>query len=183
MARHSAEFAAIATGLLFAGSIVAQVPLTLISVRNPQLFIATTLVIWGAVAACTAAIKSAKQFYTMRFLLGCAEAGAFPSKPNPLFLGIAISLRVNHQGPRKFCTLRADKDDTNSPGVLSRHMVLPHFIWVHVQRRADGDMGLQSLCYCNQPGNACSTTHLYVHGSTTQGDACPWCTGIHNLCA
>lgn len=36
------------------------------------------VVTWGLVAACFAALSSPTEFYTLRFLLGVAEAGAFP---------------------------------------------------------------------------------------------------------
>ncbi len=35
---------------------------------------------WGVVAACFCLTRSVAQFYTLRFLLGMAEAGAFPGR-------------------------------------------------------------------------------------------------------
>ncbi len=41
------------------------------------------MVFWGIVLACTAPIKTKTQFFIMRVLLGCAEAGTFPGTPQP----------------------------------------------------------------------------------------------------
>ena len=43
------------------------------------LFLGASLVAWGAVAACFATLRSAAQFYALRFTLGLVEAAAYPS--------------------------------------------------------------------------------------------------------
>jgi len=41
-------------------------------------WIARILITWGIIAACTAFIVGPVSFYSVRFLLGIAEAGFFP---------------------------------------------------------------------------------------------------------
>jgi MFS transporter, ACS family, tartrate transporter len=42
------------------------------------MWLAIIVTIWGMTAACMAAITDAASFYTVRLLLGFAEAGSFP---------------------------------------------------------------------------------------------------------
>jgi MFS transporter, ACS family, tartrate transporter len=69
----------IGAGLFFLGYFLFEVPSNLIMRRvGARLWIARIMVIWGVVSASMVFVDSARSFYTMRFLLGVAEAGFFP---------------------------------------------------------------------------------------------------------
>ncbi len=63
----------------FVGYFLLEIPGTLICERwSARKWIFRIMVTWGIIAACTALVKTPKQFYLLRFLLGLAEAGFFP---------------------------------------------------------------------------------------------------------
>ena len=67
------------SGIFFIGYFLLQIPSTLLtelwSARN---FISLSLIVWGALAALTGVIDTAREFYWVRFFLGIAQAGFFP---------------------------------------------------------------------------------------------------------
>jgi len=66
-------------GLFFVGYSLFQVPANLILERvGARRWIFCILLVWGAVAASTAAVQGPTSFYVVRVLLGIAEAGFFP---------------------------------------------------------------------------------------------------------
>jgi MFS transporter, ACS family, tartrate transporter len=66
-------------GIFFIGYFLLQVPMTmLVETWSARTFIGLSLIVWGALATTTGFISNAQQFYTIRFLLGVAEAGFFP---------------------------------------------------------------------------------------------------------
>jgi ACS family tartrate transporter-like MFS transporter len=66
-------------GIFFLGYFVAEFPSNLILERvGARMWIARIMLTWGIFAACMALITGPLSFYTMRFLLGVAEAGFFP---------------------------------------------------------------------------------------------------------
>src|SRR4051794_29727115 len=66
-------------GLFFIGYFLLEVPSNLILQRvGARIWIARIMVIWGIVSAGMMFMHSVTMFYTMRFLLGAAEAGFFP---------------------------------------------------------------------------------------------------------
>jgi D-galactonate transporter len=66
-------------GIFFLGYFFFQVPSNLILDKvGARVWICRLLVSWGLVSGCTAFVHNPWQFYTMRFLLGVAEAGFFP---------------------------------------------------------------------------------------------------------
>jgi len=66
-------------GLFFIGYFLFEVPSNLILYRiGVRVWIARVMVTWGIVSACSAFVTGAHSFYTLRFLLGVAEAGFFP---------------------------------------------------------------------------------------------------------
>jgi MFS transporter, ACS family, tartrate transporter len=66
-------------GIFALGYIILEIPGTLIIERwSARRWIARIMVSWGLVTIGMAFIRTAHQFYTMRFLLGLAEAGFFP---------------------------------------------------------------------------------------------------------
>ena len=74
----------ITAGLLFAGYASMQIPSTMLCAHfGARRWLSGLMVFWGIVLACTAPIKTKTQFFIMRVLLGCAEAGTFPGTARP----------------------------------------------------------------------------------------------------
>ncbi|CAD6518975.1 Putative tartrate transporter [Paraburkholderia hiiakae] len=66
-------------GLFFIGYFLFEVPSNLILHRvGARIWIARVMVTWGIVSAASAFVTGPTSFYTLRFLLGVAEAGFFP---------------------------------------------------------------------------------------------------------
>ena len=56
-----------------------QVPSNIVLIRlGPRVWLPIIIVAWGVVATLFAGLKSATDFYVLRFLLGVAESGSFP---------------------------------------------------------------------------------------------------------
>jgi MFS transporter, ACS family, tartrate transporter len=66
-------------GIFFLGYALFEVPSNLILARlGARIWIARIAITWGLLACAMAWVRTPTQFYTMRFLLGVAEAGFFP---------------------------------------------------------------------------------------------------------
>ena len=66
-------------GLFFVAYALFGVPSNMALDRvGPRRWIATLMVVWGALSTCMFMVDSATGFYVLRFLLGVAEAGFFP---------------------------------------------------------------------------------------------------------
>jgi len=66
-------------GIFFLGYFIFEVPSNvLLSKVGARRWIARILVTWGIISACTAFVTGPVSFYSVRFLLGIAEAGFFP---------------------------------------------------------------------------------------------------------
>ncbi len=66
-------------GIFFLGYFIFEVPSNiLLSKVGARVWIAQILITWGIISACTAFIAGPLSFYSVRFLLGIAEAGFFP---------------------------------------------------------------------------------------------------------
>lgn len=78
--KFSATVYGLGGGLFFLGYALFEVPSSLMLARfsAPQ-WIARIMITWGLLAAGMLFVHSPVQFYIMRFLLGVAEAGFFPS--------------------------------------------------------------------------------------------------------
>lgn len=82
-------------GVFFIGYFILEIPGTLIVEKwSARKWICRIMVSWGLVAALTAFVKTPLQFYSVRFLLGLAEAGFFP--------GVIVYL--THWFPAQPCT-------------------------------------------------------------------------------
>jgi ACS family tartrate transporter-like MFS transporter len=83
------------SGVLFLGYLLFQVPanaiLTGMGARRWIFFI---LMVWGLISASTAFVRTASEFYVLRFLLGIAEAGFFPGMMYYLTLWFPQSYRA-----------------------------------------------------------------------------------------
>ena len=67
------------SGLFFAGYSLSMIPSQMIGLRiGVARWLGIQVMVWGVVAACFSTTSSVSHFYTLRFLLGMAEAGAFP---------------------------------------------------------------------------------------------------------
>jgi ACS family tartrate transporter-like MFS transporter len=78
--KFSATIYGLGGGLFFLGYALFEVPSSLMLVRfsAPQ-WIARIMITWGLLAAGMMLVRTPLQFYVLRFLLGVAEAGFFPS--------------------------------------------------------------------------------------------------------
>ena len=66
-------------GIFYIGYFLLEVPSNLIMERvGASRWIARIMISWGAISAATMYVHTPMQFYSMRFLLGLAEAGFFP---------------------------------------------------------------------------------------------------------
>jgi len=66
-------------GLFFIGYILLEIPSNLILARiGARIWLARIMITWGIVTALIATISSTAAFDSLRFLLGCAEAGFMP---------------------------------------------------------------------------------------------------------
>src|SRR5262245_2470624 len=66
-------------GLFFIGYFLLEIPGTLLVEKwSARKWICRIMITWGIMAALTAFVRTPFQFYTVRFLLGLAEAGFFP---------------------------------------------------------------------------------------------------------
>jgi MFS transporter, ACS family, tartrate transporter len=66
-------------GLFFWGYFLLEIPGTLMVEKwSARRLICRIMITWGLAAALTAVVKTPVQFYSVRFLLGLAEAGFFP---------------------------------------------------------------------------------------------------------
>ncbi len=73
--------AAFATGagIFFIGYFFFEVPSNVLLKKfGARMWIARIMISWGVISACMIFVRGAWSFYTMRFLLGIAEAGFFP---------------------------------------------------------------------------------------------------------
>ncbi|HUN39844.1 MAG TPA: MFS transporter [Acetobacteraceae bacterium] len=66
-------------GIFFIGYFIFEVPSNMMLAKvGARLWIARILITWGIISGCTALISGPVSFYSVRFLLGLAEAGFFP---------------------------------------------------------------------------------------------------------
>jgi ACS family tartrate transporter-like MFS transporter len=66
-------------GIFFLGYFLLEIPgAILVETWSARKWIARIMITWGLIAAGTGLVTNANQFYTLRFLLGLAEAGFFP---------------------------------------------------------------------------------------------------------
>lgn len=76
----SAEAFGFAGGIFFIGYFLFEVPSNVaLQKYGSRIWISRILLTWGAVAVLTGFVQEAWQLYTLRFLLGVAEAGFFPA--------------------------------------------------------------------------------------------------------
>lgn len=66
-------------GIFFIGYFLLEVPSNIIMHKvGARVWIARIMITWGIISAMTLFVRTPVQFYTVRFLLGAAEAGFFP---------------------------------------------------------------------------------------------------------
>jgi ACS family tartrate transporter-like MFS transporter len=66
-------------GVFFLGYFLLEIPgAILVETWSARKWIARIMITWGLIAAGTGLVTNTQQFYTLRFLLGLAEAGFFP---------------------------------------------------------------------------------------------------------
>jgi ACS family tartrate transporter-like MFS transporter len=78
LAISSAQYGLL-SGIFFLAYALFEIPSNLLLHRiGARVWVARILITWGAVAALTGFVSTVHQLYSMRFLLGLAEAGYFP---------------------------------------------------------------------------------------------------------
>jgi D-galactonate transporter len=66
-------------GIFFIGYFFFEVPCNIALQKiGAKYWLGPIMIVWGLVSACTMLVKSANQFYGVRFLLGLVESGFFP---------------------------------------------------------------------------------------------------------
>jgi MFS transporter, ACS family, tartrate transporter len=79
MAAFNNKVVGFGAGVFFIGYFILEIPGTLLVEKwSARKWICRIMVTWGILAGATAFVKTPFQFYTVRFLLGLAEAGFFP---------------------------------------------------------------------------------------------------------
>ncbi len=74
------EMFGLGAGIFFIGYFMLEIPGAVIAERwSARKWLARIMVTWGMVAGLTAFIQTPAQFYSIRFVLGLAEAGFFPT--------------------------------------------------------------------------------------------------------
>ena len=74
------EMFGLGAGIFFIGYFILEIPGAIIAERwSARKWLARIMITWGIVAACTAFIRTPAEFYSIRFVLGLAEAGFFPT--------------------------------------------------------------------------------------------------------
>ena len=82
-------------GIFFIGYFIFEVPSNLIMERvGARMWIARIMVTWGLISAGMMFVKTPLSFYTMRFLLGIAEAGFYPGVLLYLTYWVPVSVRA-----------------------------------------------------------------------------------------
>ncbi len=68
-----------AAGIFFIGYFLFEVPCNLALERiGARRWLGPIMIVWGCVSACTMFVRTAHEFYTVRFILGIVESGFFP---------------------------------------------------------------------------------------------------------
>jgi MFS transporter, ACS family, tartrate transporter len=66
-------------GIFFLGYFLFELPSNLVLDKvGARIWIARVMITWGLISGCMAFVQGSVSFYTLRFLLGAAEAGFFP---------------------------------------------------------------------------------------------------------
>jgi sugar phosphate permease len=69
----------VGAGIFFIGYFFFEVPCNMILQKiGAKYWLGPIMIVWGVVSACTMFVKSAAEFYTVRFVLGIVESGFFP---------------------------------------------------------------------------------------------------------
>ena len=75
----SDEVYGLGAGIFFIGYFLLEIPGTvMVEIWSARGWVARIMITWGLLAAATAFVHTPGQFYSVRFLLGAAEAGFFP---------------------------------------------------------------------------------------------------------
>src|SRR5215831_394775 len=113
-------------GIFFLGYFVFEIPSNLLLHRiGARIWIARILLSWGIVATATGFVQTVHQLYTLRFLLGLAEAGYFPGMV--LYLTYWFPRR---EQARALALLLIATPITNILGAPASGFILDHTHWL-----------------------------------------------------
>ena len=115
-------------GIFFFGYFIFEIPSNLLLHKiGARIWIARILITWGIVATLTGFVQTVHQLYTVRFLLGFAEAGYFPGMT--LYLTYWFPQR---EQARALALLIAASPVTNILGAPISGFILDHVHWLGV---------------------------------------------------
>jgi len=101
----------LAAGIFFLSYTLFEIPSNVMLARiGARLWIARIMISWGVVSSAMMFVRTAPAFYTLRFLLGAAEAGFFP--------GIIFYLTLWFPGPERARTVAAFMTAVLMAGVI-----------------------------------------------------------------
>lgn len=104
--RFSDTVYGLGAGIFFVGYFLFEVPSNLILARvGARRWIARIMITWAVISSATAFVRTPLEFYSLRFLLGLAEAGFFPGMI--LYLGNWFPARERASAVSKFMTATA----------------------------------------------------------------------------
>ena len=87
-------------GIFFLGSSLFDVPSNLLLQRfGPRRWMARIMISWGIIATCMMLVRTPLSFYSMRLLLGIAEAGFFPGMIFYLTYWVPVAGAGARRGP------------------------------------------------------------------------------------
>jgi ACS family tartrate transporter-like MFS transporter len=93
--QFSATVYGLGAGLFFIGYALCEVPSNLLLLRfGAKRWLARIMFTWGLLAAAMVFVRTPLEFYTLRFLLGMAEAGFFPGVIYYLTLWFPVRMRA-----------------------------------------------------------------------------------------
>ncbi|WP_406139967.1 MFS transporter [Streptomyces sp. NBC_01089] len=124
----SAAAFGLGAGIFFIAYAIFEVPSNMLMERfGPKVWLTRIMITWGIVATAMAFVSSPGMFYTLRFLLGVAEAGFFPA----VIYYLSRWLPDSHRGRATSIFLMGSGAATVVVGPISGALLEMHGIWGH----------------------------------------------------
>ncbi len=113
----------VGAGIFFLGYVVCELPSNLVLARvGARLWIARIMITWGLLSAATAFVWNVPSFYTIRTLLGAAEAGFFPGVIYYVTLWFPAAYRARMYATFNVAVPLASIIGTPISGLILQHM-------------------------------------------------------------
>ncbi|MEV0205410.1 MFS transporter [Streptomyces sp. NPDC050788] len=124
----SAAAFGLGAGIFFIAYAIFEVPSNMLMERfGPKVWLTRIMISWGVVATAMAFVNSPGMFYTLRFLLGVAEAGFFPA----VIYYFSRWLPDSHRGRATSIFLMGSGTATVIVGPISGALLEMHGVWGH----------------------------------------------------